>query len=51
VISLSAFVLIYIALGVADVVLMMRYSRRGLEHADSEIAEASRETQVPALTY
>jgi cytochrome bd ubiquinol oxidase subunit I len=51
VISLSAFVLIYIVLGAADAVLMMRYSRRGLDHADREIAEASGDTPVPALTY
>ena len=37
-ISLIAFVLIYIALGAADVFLMLRYARRGLDH--EERAEA-----------
>jgi cytochrome bd ubiquinol oxidase subunit I len=49
-ISLIVFVLIYAALGAADLTLMLRYSRRGLDHetateADSETPEA------PALTY
>ncbi len=30
-ISLAAFVLVYIALGAVEVVLMMRYARKGLE--------------------
>ena len=33
------FVLAYIVLGAADLVLMLRYSRRGLAHADAEAAE------------
>ena len=33
-ISLIAFVLIYIALGAADLVLMLRYSRKGLDRDD-----------------
>ncbi len=52
-ISLSAFVLAYIVLGAADLVLMLRYSRRGLAQADAEAAEGSDAagTPVPALTY
>ena len=38
-ISLVVFVLAYIVLGAADLVLMLRYSRRGLAHADAEAAE------------
>ena len=40
-ISLIAFVLAYIVLGAADLVLMLRYSRHGLAHADAEAAEPS----------
>jgi cytochrome bd-type quinol oxidase subunit 1 len=53
-ISLAVFVLSYIVLGAADLVLMLRYSRRGLAHADAEAAESG---DVPpgavasALTY
>jgi cytochrome d ubiquinol oxidase subunit I len=51
-ISLIAFVLAYIALGAADLVLMLRYSRHGLAHADTEAAEPSGgPDSVPALTY
>ena len=55
-ISLVAFVLIYIALGAADLVLMLRYSRKGLgERTTSERASAQREAAprptTPALTY
>ena len=53
-ISLSAFILSYIVLGVADLVLMLRYSRRGLAQADAEAAEPTGPpgaTAAPALTY
>jgi cytochrome d ubiquinol oxidase subunit I len=52
-ISLIAFILSYIVLGVADLVLMLRYSRHGLAHADAEAAEPSDTSPdaVPALTY
>ena len=52
-ISLSAFVLVYILLGVADLVLMLRYSRRGLAEAEAEAAEPSGGSgaPIPALTY
>jgi cytochrome d ubiquinol oxidase subunit I len=51
-ISLFAFVLSYIALGAADLVLMLKYSRHGLAHADAEAAEASGAGgATPALTY
>jgi cytochrome bd ubiquinol oxidase subunit I len=52
-ISLSAFVLVYILLGVADLVLMLRYSRRGLAEAEAEAAEPSGGSgaPMPALTY
>jgi cytochrome d ubiquinol oxidase subunit I len=44
VISLTVFALLYLALGIADLVLMLRYARRGLP------VEKPAET-VPALTY
>jgi cytochrome bd ubiquinol oxidase subunit I len=52
-ISLIAFVLAYIVLGAADLVLMLRYSRHGLAQADAEAAEPSGSAggAVPALTY
>jgi cytochrome d ubiquinol oxidase subunit I len=51
-ISLIAFVLMYLALGAADVFLMVRYARRGLDHEDAtEAAENSGVTAIPALTY
>jgi len=40
-ISLIVFILAYIVLGAADLVLMLRYSRHGLAHADAEAAEPS----------
>jgi cytochrome d ubiquinol oxidase subunit I len=51
-ISLGAFVVAYIVLGAVDVVLMLRYSRRGLAEADAE-ASAPEPPQgaFPALTY
>jgi cytochrome bd ubiquinol oxidase subunit I len=50
-ISLIVFVLSYIVLGWADLVLMLRYSRRGMAEADAEAAEPSEAGAVPALTY
>jgi cytochrome d ubiquinol oxidase subunit I len=51
-ISLSAFVLSYIVLGAADLVLMLRYSRRGLAEADDEAsAHEPPPGAFPALTY
>ncbi|HTD80419.1 MAG TPA: cytochrome ubiquinol oxidase subunit I, partial [Chloroflexota bacterium] len=52
-ISLIALILAYIVLGAADLMLMLRYSRRGLDHADAEAAEPSDApgTVAPALTY
>jgi cytochrome d ubiquinol oxidase subunit I len=54
-ISLIVFVLIYIALGAADVVLMLRYSRKGLGDeeptADQAAGDQPGAAPVPALTY
>jgi cytochrome bd-type quinol oxidase subunit 1 len=52
-ISLSVFVLSYIVLGAADLLLMLRYSRHGLAHADAEAAEPSGPpgAPIPTLTY
>jgi cytochrome d ubiquinol oxidase subunit I len=50
-ISLSVFVLAYIVLAAADLVLMLRYSRHGLAQADAEAAEPSEAGAVPVLTY
>jgi cytochrome d ubiquinol oxidase subunit I len=52
-ISLIVFVLSYIVLGAADLVLMLRYSRHGLAHADAEAAEprGTPGTPAPSLTY
>ncbi len=60
-ISLVVFVAIYAALGAADVVLMLRYARRGLDHGDEGAegaggADGPRTATggagaVPALTY
>jgi cytochrome d ubiquinol oxidase subunit I len=47
-ISLVAFGVIYTALGVVDAVLMIRYSRRGLEPPSAEPDAA---TRVPSLLY
>jgi cytochrome d ubiquinol oxidase subunit I len=47
-ISLVAFVLIYIALGAADLVLMLRYSRKGLELEQGEATDAA---ATPAMSY
>lgn len=52
-ISLSAFVASYIVLGIADLGLMLRYSRRGLAQADAEAGEQGEgaASAAPALTY
>jgi cytochrome d ubiquinol oxidase subunit I len=51
-ISLIAFVLIYLALGAADVFLMLRYARKGLDEGDDgRAAGGSGATMAPALTY
>jgi cytochrome bd ubiquinol oxidase subunit I len=52
-ISLGVFAACYILLGIADLGLMLRYSRRGLARADAEGAAAGQATgaPVPALTY
>jgi cytochrome bd-type quinol oxidase subunit 1 len=54
-VSLIAFVLIYIVLGAADLVLMLRYSRIGLGHeessADQSAGDQPGSTAVAALTY
>ncbi len=49
VVSLVAFVAIYLSLMVVDIVLMMRFSRRELDPPEDEFAAADRDT--PALTY
>jgi cytochrome d ubiquinol oxidase subunit I len=52
IISLSAFVLAYIVLAAADLVLMLRYSRRGLAQADAEAAAPSHAPGSPVpITY
>jgi len=45
-ISLIAFVLVYILLGAADLFLMLRYSKRGLE-GEGEVGAAA----APAMSY
>ncbi len=57
-ISLIVFVAIYLALGAADVLLMMRYARKGLGEEDDggdagarSSAGAEGATTIPALTY
>jgi cytochrome d ubiquinol oxidase subunit I len=47
-ISLIAFVAVYIALGIADLALMLRYSRKGLELEQNLGGDATTE---PALSY
>jgi cytochrome bd ubiquinol oxidase subunit I len=52
IISLTVFVLIYIALGAADVFLMFRYGRRELRDGDGEHTQATTgDAALPALTY
>jgi cytochrome d ubiquinol oxidase subunit I len=48
--SLIAFVLVYIALGFADTILMVRYARRDLPEADDAAGQGALEA-VPVLTY
>jgi cytochrome bd ubiquinol oxidase subunit I len=52
-ISLIAFVLVYIALGIADAILMLRYARKDLGEEDGEPgAAATPDTApIPALTF
>ncbi len=54
-ISLIAFVLVYLALGAVDVILMTRYARKSLaeedEHGEQPGAVAPGATPTPALTY
>jgi cytochrome bd ubiquinol oxidase subunit I len=51
-ISLIAFVLIYIALGAADLILMLRYARKGLAKEEPpEPGAPPGATPIPALTY
>jgi cytochrome d ubiquinol oxidase subunit I len=54
-ISLIVFVLIYAALGAADLILMLRYARRGLGHEDGTGDESKTARDgagaIPALTY
>jgi cytochrome d ubiquinol oxidase subunit I len=51
-ISLTAFVLIYITLGAADLLLMLRYSRKGLDPDDGPDGTGSdAQTPTPAMSY
>jgi cytochrome bd ubiquinol oxidase subunit I len=50
-ISLITFVLIYIALGAADLFLMLRYARKGLGEEPTESGATAGSPSVPALTY
>jgi cytochrome d ubiquinol oxidase subunit I len=52
-ISLIVFVLIYIALGAADLFLMLRYARKGLGHEDGHSHSETHDGagEIPALTY
>jgi cytochrome bd ubiquinol oxidase subunit I len=51
-ISLIAFVGVYIALGAADLILMFRYARKGLDPYDSsDETSAGDQTATPALSY
>jgi cytochrome d ubiquinol oxidase subunit I len=51
-ISLIVFVLIYIALGVADLLLMLRYARKGLDPGDdSDGSGSGAHTPAPAMSY
>ncbi len=51
-ISLIAFVAIYIALGAADLLLMLRYSRKGLDPEDGPGGTGSdAQTPTPAMSY
>jgi cytochrome d ubiquinol oxidase subunit I len=55
-ISLIAFVLVYIALGAADLILMLRYSRKGLDPEERrddgpDGSAPGSQTPTPALSY
>src|SRR5271168_4172705 len=54
-ISLIAFLLVYLALGAADLVLMLRYARKGLDPDEGGAAEESGSSPpqptIPALSY
>jgi cytochrome d ubiquinol oxidase subunit I len=50
-ISLIAFVLIYIALGAADLVLMLRYARKGLGPDDGDEPGDAIQPATPAMSY
>jgi cytochrome bd ubiquinol oxidase subunit I len=53
-ISLIAFVLIYLALGAADLLLMLRYARKGLDPEDGAGPDGSGsapQTPTPAMSY
>jgi len=50
-ISLITFVLIYIALGAADLTLMLHYSRKGLDGGDGEAGAAAGAATTPAMSY
>jgi cytochrome d ubiquinol oxidase subunit I len=52
-ISLIAFLLVYIALGAADLLLMLHYSRKQLDdgHDEDSHAAGSGTTAIPALSY
>jgi cytochrome bd ubiquinol oxidase subunit I len=49
--SLAVFVALYIALGAADVMLMLRYSRKGLPATAADGDAEAPASSVPALTY
>jgi cytochrome d ubiquinol oxidase subunit I len=50
-ISLISFVLIYIALGAADLLLMLRYARKGLGPDDGDEPGAATQPATPAMSY
>jgi cytochrome bd ubiquinol oxidase subunit I len=51
-ISLTAFVLVYIALGAADLILMLRYSRKGLDPEDGpEGTGSAAQAPTPVMSY
>jgi cytochrome d ubiquinol oxidase subunit I len=51
-ISLTAFVLVYIALGAADLILMLRYSRKGLDPDEgSDGTGSDAQAPAPAMSY
>ncbi|HWC37942.1 MAG TPA: hypothetical protein VG476_05415, partial [Acidimicrobiales bacterium] len=51
-ISLIAFVVVYIALGVADGYLMISFGRKALqEEPDEETAKEPERSDVPAVVY